>query len=347
MPIPRPEAPHVVAIGGGTGLPVLLSGLRETLFPAEWKAFPVRGRDYLTAIVTVADDGGSSGVLRRAYGIQAPGDLRNCLLALAEGDPTLEALFRFRFSNGDGLAGHNLGNLILTALSLIERQFPAAVERAGDILRTRGRVLPATIDDVELVAEMEDGRQVAGESRIGRDRSRIRRVELRPSHARALPQACEAIEAADIVVIGPGSLYSSLISVLLVRELAEAIARSRARVMLAMNLMTEPGETDGYGALEHLTAIERHAPEVRIHDVLLNGAAFGEARLRRYGSAGAHPVAVDAAALSAHGCRPWTLDLLVPGDKASHDSRKLAAAVMRVAAQASSPALAMRSLEPA
>src|SRR5438093_2575944 len=213
--------PRTVAIGGGTGLPVLLRGLRSALFPAAPGARSARGRELLTALVTVADDGGSSGRLRRAYGILAPGDIRNCLVALAENARTA-AMFDFRFDGNDGLAGHSLGNLILAALSRLEDRFPAAVERAGEILGVRGRVLPVTGVDVRLVAELADGSHVEGESSIATVRGQIRRVRLLPDEASALPEAEQAIAGAELVVIGPGSLYTSLIPVLLVRGVAEA-----------------------------------------------------------------------------------------------------------------------------
>jgi uncharacterized cofD-like protein len=321
----------VVALGGGTGLPVLLRGLKAVLFPGGGRAVTARDHERVTAIVTVADDGGSSGRLRQAYGVLAPGDIRNCLLALSGGDPSLAAIFGYRFDGDGEVAGHSLGNLILTALSALESGFPKAVERANEILATLGRVLPATGDDVTLLAEFADGSTLAGESRIASVGRPIRRVQLRPEGARALPRAREAIAAADVVAIGPGSLYTSLIPILLIEELAEAIAASRARVVLVMNLMTEPAETDGYSAADFVLAIRRHAPRVPIHDVLLNMTPFPGELLDRYAAEGVRPVAASAESLRALGCRPVAGELLGSGPMIRHEPHKLARAVLALA----------------
>src|SRR5262245_3278226 len=316
----------VVALGGGTGLPVLLRGRRTALFPSRRRRVLSRDRERLTAVVTTADDGGSSGRLRRAYRVIPPGDIRNCLLALSDGDPTLAAIFDFRFNGHEGrdAEGHSLGNLILTALSHLENDFLGAVERAHRILRTRGRVFPATLDDVRLIADFTDGSLAEGESQIALARRPILRVRLLPQEARALPQVGEAIRAADLVVIGPGSLYTSLIPVLLVQDLAEAIVRSRARVVLVMNLMTEPGETDGTDASGHLLAIRRHAPHVPIHDVLVNTAVMPETSLERYAAEGSVPIVADVRGLERLGCRVVRRNLLADGPKIRHDSPRLA-----------------------
>jgi len=323
--------PRIVALGGGTGLPVLLRGLRALAPAVDGEPSPV-DRERLTAIVTVADDGGSSGRLRRAYGILAPGDIRNCLLALSEDAGTLAGLFEYRF-NGDGeMSGHSLGNLILAALSQIESGFASAVERAGDMLGVSGRVLPATGAAVALEAEFEDGSRIEGESRIASRGRRIRRVRLRPEGVPALPQTLHAIAAADCIVIGPGSLYTSLIPVLLARGLTEAVAASRARVVLAMNLMTEPGETDGHTAEDHLLALRAHAPGLRVHDVILNLAPLAEPVRRRYAAEGAHALRVDPDLLEALGARIHVTDLLAPGPRVRHDAVKLARAILDVVA---------------
>jgi len=322
------RAPRIVAIGGGTGLPALLRGLRDALPPLPERMLPPSGPELLTALVTVADDGGSSGRLRRDYGIVAPGDIRNCLVALAE-DPRMATMFDFRFDGGDGLAGHSLGNLILAALSRIEHRFPAAVERAGEILGVRGRVLPATSADVRLLAELADGSQVEGESRIAAARAPIRRIRLLPEEVAALPEARGAIAGAELVVIGPGSLYTSVIPVLLVRGIAQEIIRSGARVVLVMNLMTEPGETDGMTAADHVRALLRHAPGLPIHDVLLPATSISPRLLAAYAASGARPVIADLGALRALGCRPVRRPLLAAGDRIRHDPRRLAAAVLR------------------
>jgi uncharacterized cofD-like protein len=321
---------RVVALGGGTGLPILLRGLKEVLFPPEWRAVPRRGRDRLTAIVTMADDGGSSGRLRETYGVLPPGDIRNCLLALSDGDPTLSALFDYRFDGTGDVAGHSLGNLILTALSALDGHFPRAVERAGELLAIRGRVLPSTVQQLRLHAVFADGTSCEGESRIASAARPLESVHLVPADAQALPEACDAIASADLVVIGPGSLYTSLIPVVLVRGIADALAATSARIVLVMNLMTEPGETDGYDAAQHVAALRQHAPHVAIHDVLVNAAAPDLARIRPYLDRGALPIVVDRDALEALGCRVCARDVLSVGEKVRHDPLALAQAVLEV-----------------
>ena len=321
--------PRIVALGGGTGLPALLGGLKNALFPPTWSWVPERDREYLTAVVTVADDGGSSGRLRREYDVPPPGDLRNCLLALSDGDPTMAAIFGYRFEGRGEVAGHNLGNLILTALSqLNEDGFPGALKHGSDMLMIRGRVLPSTLDPVTLRAEFADGSVIEGEARIASARRLIHRLSLQPKGASVLPEAREAIEAADLVVIGPGSLYTSLIATLLVEDIAEAIARVRGRVALVMNLMTEPGETDGYTAVDHVLAIRRHVADVRIDDIVVNSAPLPRSIIETYGAQGASPVPSDVELLRALGYRVLERDVLGLGEKIRHDPDKLAGAIL-------------------
>jgi len=324
-------AVRVAALGGGTGLPVLLRGLKAALAPAGGSRAHARSR--ITAIVTAADDGGSSGRLRDAYHVLPPGDIRSCLLALSEADPTLSALFAYRFAgDGDrGVAGHSLGNLILTALSQIERDFLTALDRATRLLAVRGRVLPATLGDIQLEAEFDDATRAAGESHIAAVRRPIRRVRLSPADVPALPEALDAIAAAEVVVLGPGSLYTSIIPVLLVEGIAEAIARSTARVVLVMNLMTEPGETDGYGPADFVRAIACHAPGVTIDDVLVNVTPVPDDWIPRDSAAGARAIPADREALVALGCRPVERDLLGTDPLIRHDPAKLARAVLDLA----------------
>jgi uncharacterized cofD-like protein len=328
---------QVVALGGGTGLPIVLRGLKTELFPTgpAW----VRTMDprRLTALVTVADDGGSSGRLRREYRLPASGDIRNCLVALSDGDPVLARLFDFRFDGEAETAGHSLGNLILTALSKLGNGFDEAVEQSGRILTIQGQVVPSTVQHVSLRAEFTDGSSIEGESKLADARRRIHRVSLEPADVRALPQALSAFDAADLVVIGPGSLYTSLLPVLLVRDIADAIARSRARVVLVMNLMTEPGETDGYSGVEHLEAIQAHVPHVRIHDVLLNSTPISCEIAEAYATRGAVPVAPTAAALESKGCRVVARPLLAGGIKIRHDAGKLAQAILDLGALGEEP----------
>jgi uncharacterized cofD-like protein len=315
--------PRVVAIGGGTGLPVVLSGLRRRLADAE------KDSERLTAVVSVADDGGSTGRLRRAYDVLAPGDVRNCLLALADRG-RMRRLFGFRFPGAGDVAGHNLGNLILTALSIVHSDFSQAVDGAAQMLGVSGRVLAATDAPVRLVGELEDGSHVRGEAAIGRTRRRLRRLRLEPRAARLLPSAREALRRAELVVIGPGSLYTSLLPPLLLRELPRAIAESGARVVLVMNLMTQP-ESAGLGAAAHVRALRAHVPELPIHDVLVNDEPLPGRALVRAASLGCAPVACDDAAVWGLGCRPVRRPLLAPGRSVRHDPRRLADALLDLA----------------
>jgi uncharacterized cofD-like protein len=324
------DEPRIVAIGGGTGLPIVLEGLKHLLFTDLRAVRSDRDRDRLTAIVTVADDGGSSGRLRQAYGVLPPGDIRNCLLALADRNSTLAALFSYRFDGGDEVGGHSLGNLILTALSGLEKDFSKAIERGSEILDIRGRVLPSTTEDIRLRAYFEDGSSIEGESQISSVPQTIRRVSIEPAEAAPLPQTIEAIRQADVVVIGPGSLYTSLIPVLLIRELKDAVRQSGARVVLVMNLTTEPGETDGYTAADHLIAIRRHAPDIPIHDVLLNATPVPDERIEAYSMSGATLVEPNVELLRALGHRPLLRDLLGTGPKIRHDAAKLGASILEI-----------------
>ncbi len=322
---------RAVALGGGTGLPLVLRGLKRSMFGEASSSMLARDGDRLTAIVTVADDGGSSGRLRQAYRMLPPGDIRNCLLALSNAQSALAPLFNFRFAGQGEIGGHSLGNLILSALSDLQGDFCGAVEQAGRLLGIRGRILPVTLDQVRLEAEFDDGSSVEGESRIAGVRGRIRRVRLRPQGARVLPEAAAAIEAADIVVIGPGSLHTSLIPILLVGGVADAVARCGGRVVLAMNLMTEPGETDDYTAVDHVLAIRRHAPRLRIDDVVINTAPIPQSLLRRYSAERAVPVAPDGEILRALGYRAVERDLLSSDENVRHDPEKLTQALLQAA----------------
>ena len=327
----RRVIPRVVALGGGTGLPIVLRGMKGLLFPSGRKWVAARHRERLTGIVSVADDGGSSGRLRRDYGVLPPGDVRNCLLALAAGGTTLSGIFGYRFDGNGGLGGHSLGNLILTALARQEVDFTRAVDRAGRVLAVRGRVMPSTLDDVSLLAEFEDDSRILGESSIALARRPIRRVLLRPKTARACPEARQAIEQADLVTLGPGSLYTSVIPVVLIRDLVRAIVRSGARVVLIMNLMTEPGETDGYTAADVLLALRRHAPDLPIHDVLLNDAPIPAALTGPYAAGAASPIVAEGRSIRSLGCRPVMRDLIGAGPKVRHDHAKLARALLELA----------------
>jgi len=283
-------APRVVALGGGTGLSTLLRALKP--YTAN-----------LTAVVTVMDTGGSSGRLRQELSVLPPGDVRNCLLALAEEEDRLAKFFQFRFEEGEGLQGHALGNLILAALEQATGGFDRAVEEASHFLSVRGEVLPATLDHVHLVAEMDDGEEVVGEARIAADPRSIKKVRLsRP--ARAYGRVLEAIREADLIVLGPGSLFTSLIPNLLVEGVAEALARAPGEKAVVMNLMTQPGETDGFSAYDHLRTLAEYIDLKRFQAVVVNTQPPPPEVLARYRAEGAEPVRDDL-----HG--PRTLGLRV------------------------------------
>ncbi|MEJ8548082.1 uridine diphosphate-N-acetylglucosamine-binding protein YvcK [Brevibacillus borstelensis] len=271
---------RIVVIGGGTGLSVLLRGLKHA---------PV----HITAIVTVADDGGSSGRLREELDMPPPGDIRNVLTALADTEPLMEKVMQYRFSTGTGLAGHNLGNLLLAAMNEITGDFVTAVKKLSDVLAVRGDVLPASTQSLRLIAEMEDGSIIAGESQIPLTGKRIKRVFLDPEDAVPLSEALLAIEDADAILIGPGSLYTSILPNLLVRGLFAAVKNSTAPKMYICNVMTQPGETDGFSASKHVEVLYDHVGGPFLDTVIVNSAAIPGRTLEKYAEKGAAPVVCD------------------------------------------------------
>ena len=317
------RGPNIVAIGGGTGLSTLLSGLK-------------RYSSHITAIVTVADDGGSSGVLRRELGVQPPGDIRNCLAALSTEEPLLTRLFQYRFSSGTGLEGHSFGNLFLSALTAITGNLETAITASSRVLAVQGQVVPATNADVRLWAELEDGRRIEGESAIGKAPNPIVRLGCLPERPPALPRALEAIAQADLILLGPGSLYTSLLPNLLVPELVTAIQRSRAPRLYICNLMTQPGETDGLDVSGHLRAIEAQLASLginqRLFDAVLAQEAIADSPLiAHYRSRGADPVICNKRQLISEGYEVMEAPLQGSRPTATlrHDPRSLALAVMR------------------
>ncbi|WP_416147159.1 gluconeogenesis factor YvcK family protein [Salipaludibacillus sp. HK11] len=270
----------VVVLGGGTGLSVLLRGL---------KTFPVD----ITAIVTVADDGGSSGRLRRELNIPPPGDIRNVLVALSEVEPLVEELFQHRFENGNGLSGHSLGNLLLAGMTSITGDFAKGVHEISRVLNVRGKVLPASNDQVTLHAEYEDGTFTEGESNIPKIGKKIKKVFLKPENPEPMRDALQAIDEADLIVLGPGSLYTSVIPNLLVPGMEEALIKTSAMKVYICNVMTQPGETDGYTVSDHVKAIDNHAREKIIDAVLLNTQKIPFSYAQRYKKDGAEGVVVD------------------------------------------------------
>ncbi len=317
------RGPNIVAIGGGTGLSTLLSGLK-------------RYSTNITAIVTVADDGGSSGVLRRELGVQPPGDIRNCLAALSREEPLLTRLFQYRFRAGSGLEGHSFGNLFLSALTAITGSLEAAITASSRVLAVQGQVVPATTADVRLWAELENGERLEGESKIGKATSPIVRLGCTPERPPALPKALDAIANADLIVLGPGSLYTSLLPNLLVPELVAAISRSKAPRLYICNLMTQPGETDGLDVGGHLRAIEAQLASLgvdqRLFTAVLAQEELGPSTLvEHYRLQGAQPVTCDARQLRRQGYQVLQAPLqgARPTATLRHDPRSVALAVMR------------------
>ena len=313
---------RVVALGGGTGLAALLSGLKRRV-GAEISE--------LTAIVAVTDDGGSSGRLRRDLGVLPPGDIRNCLAALADDTDLLTRLFQFRFEGGEGLSGHSFGNLFLAALTELTGDFPQAILTAERILSVRGTILPATLASVHLRARGASGRVYEGESVIGRSGERLARVELVPGAPPAYAPAVAALRDADLVLLGPGSLYTSILPNLLIPGLRRALTRTRARVVLVLNLMTQPGETEGLDGLDHLAAIESHVGRGLVDAALVHRGGIPEARLAPYRAEGSTPVVAERHALAERGVELVAADLLAREGLLRHDPARLAAAVVRLA----------------
>lgn len=317
---PGRRQPHIVAIGGGHGLSCMLRGLK-------------RYTKFITAIVTVADDGGGSGVLREDLGMLPPGDIRNCIMALADMEPTMEQLLGYRFKEGS-LAGQSFGNLFLAAMNGISGSFDEAVHRMGDVLAITGSVLPVTNQDVHLEAEFEDGTTVLGESKIfyakkTRD-CRIRRVRLVPEHPRALEDSLLAIRDADIIVLGPGSLYTSIIPNFLVDGISDAIRRSSAAKLYVLNIMTQDGETEGYSAADHVRAILAHAGEGIIDVCIANKEPVPEEFMEPYRREGVEQILVQPGELDAFGIRVCQADIMEPGRFIRHDSDQLARAILGV-----------------
>jgi len=291
---------RVVALGGGTGLSALLRGLKEHV---SWRKSDARPIAELTAVVTVTDDGGSSGRLRRDYKMLPPGDIRNCMVALSKDEALLGRLFQYRFASGGGLRGHSFGNLFLTALTHVTGDFNEAVKLSGEVLAIRGRIYPSSLHNVQLEAVLENGRRVRGETKISRSKVRIRRVRLTPAGARPLAEALYAIRNADVITFGPGSLYTSVIPNVLVRGVVDAVRKSRASKVYIANLMTQPGETAGMSAEDHIRAIYDHTGPRLFDTVVLNNRRIARPLLRKYASQGAAPVVADARAMQALGLR--------------------------------------------
>jgi uncharacterized cofD-like protein len=314
------RGPRIVVLGGGTGLSNLLRGLKDY-------------SSNITAIVTVADDGGSSGRLRREMGVQPPGDIRNCLTALAKEEKLLTELFSYRFEAGEGLSGHSFGNLFLSAMTEItDGDFEQAIAASSQVLAVRGQVLPATLTDVQLWADLADGRHIEGESNITEAQGQIVRIGCKPENPPALPTALRAIEAADYVILGPGSLYTSIIPNLLVPELAEAIARCPVPRLYICNIMTQPGETQGYTVADHIRAIDRVCPRRVFDAVVVQQGLPSAASQAHYAQRDSYPVVFDREAVQHLNRRIIATQVMVEDaqtHRVHHDSQRLARELMR------------------
>lgn len=319
------QGPRIVVVGGGTGLSTLLRGLK-------------RYSSNLTAIVTMTDDGGSSGLLQQQLpgGILPPGDIRNCLVALADEEGLMQDLFQYRFTtrdSKDGLSGHSFGNLLIAAMTDITGDFEKAIEATSDILAIRGRVLPSTTESVVLVGQMSDGREVTGESRITSDEAAISRIKLCPEDPLPVTEVLTAIRQAEVIVLGPGSIFTSVIPNLLVREISRSLARSKALKLYICNVMTQPGETDGFNASDHVQAIEDHVASVlpnrpRLIDyVLVNVARPTADTLERYARVGAAFVEPDIEQIEKRGYRTVRGKFMSENNYVRHDAPALADAI--------------------
>jgi uncharacterized cofD-like protein len=312
------RGPKIVAIGGGHGLSHLLFSLKEYT-------------SNITAVVTVADSGGSSGRLREEFNIVAPGDIRNCLVALADAPKLMGELFQLRFSNDSMLKGHNFGNLFLTAMfQVCKGDFEEAVNETSKVLAIRGKVVPATVANVHLVAEYKDGTRTEGEAQIPDKKKPIKRIFLTDHNARPTQAALDAIEEADVIILGPGSLYTSVIPNLIIKGMSEAIARSSAFKIYVCNVMTQPGETDNYNASDHIRAILEHSVPKIIDACLLNDAKAPDAALEKYRKEDQFPVSADLDNIRNLGIKVFNTDLLEVTDYLRHDSAKLNKALIKV-----------------
>ena len=325
---------RVVAIGGGTGLSTLLKGLkRYVTSPALVPSGQPTIRE-LSGVVTVSDDGGSSGRLRKEFNMLPPGDVRNCIVALSEDEALLSRLFQHRFEKGSGLEGHSFGNLFLAALTSITGDFAEAVRLSSEILLTRGHIYPATMSSVELEALLEDGTRVRGETRITASKGTIRELVLVPPGVEPLPQTLQAIAGADLITIGPGSLFTSLIPNLLVRRIPQAILESNAIKVFICNLMTQVNESLSLTAADHIRALNRHAGVQLFDYALLNRKAASPEMKAKYALEGAFQIVVDLKAIEALGVCPLLGDYLEEGTVARHATDRVAHDLMALMAQA-------------
>ena len=318
---------RVVAIGGGTGLSALLQGLKQYTRPAG----PSMPGVEVTAVVTVTDDGGSSGRLRREFDVLPPGDIRNCMVAMSEDSALLARLFQHRFQSGRGLKGHSFGNLFLMALTQIMGDFPDAVKASSEVLKIAGRIYPSTTANVALEAKLENGATVIGETRISHSRQKIKSIRLRPREARPLAATLTALEEADVITLGPGSLFTSVIPNLLVEGIPAAIRRSPAVKLYFVNLMWQPGETTEFRASDHIRAIHQHAGGKLLDYAVVNIRPITSAMKKRYARESALPVENDIDAIFKMGLKVMAGNLAHTSEKVRHDPAATAAVVIKLA----------------
>ncbi len=310
------RGPKIVTVGGGTGLSVLLSGLKEYT-------------SNITAIVTVADDGGSSGRLRQQFDILPPGDIRNCLVALADASTLMRDLFQFRFDQSSELSGHNFGNLFIMVMTRLTGDFEKAIKETSKVLALRGQVIPSTLNNVALVAQHQDGTTTEGEDRIPKAHLPIDKVYLKARGSSvATPEAIKAIEEAQVIVLGPGSLYTSIIPNLLIKEITDSIVASGAIKIYVCNAMTQPGETDGYSASDHIKALIRHSHASIFDYSILNIGEISKDALKRYAQEDSYPVVNDTKKIESMGYRIIKDDIIIAKDVVRHDPLKLAKVII-------------------
>ena len=314
----------------------MLAGLKQLVGKTDQEIWI----ESLSAIVTVSDDGGSSGRLRDELQMLPPGDIRNCMIALSEDSNLISRLFRHRFRGDGGLGGHSFGNLFLAALTEVTGDFTEAIRLSSEVIASKGHIYPSTLSDVRLVAEFEDGSVLRGETQISASKVPIRRLRLEPEQCLPLPQALKAIRVADIITVGPGSLYTSILPNLLVAQVARVIGKSSATKIFVSNLMTQPGETDGYTAREHLEAVRKYAPEIHFDFVVVNDRRISNEQAERYAAEGAYQIGIDEPIDEAldQTTEVMQADLLDDGEKVRHNSDRLARVVMNCRQRALSQA---------
>jgi len=304
------RGPRVVALGGGTGLSTLLQGLKFLT-------------NNISAIVTVTDTGGSSGRLRDEMDVLPPGDIRNCLVALADAEPLIRNLFQYRFEEGDGLTGHSFGNLFITALSKVTGDFEKAVRASSKVLAIRGRVIPSSLEKVTLVGEFMDGTIAEGETTITEQGKPLRRIRLKPADCAAPPEAIEALENADLIIMGPGSLYTSILPNLLIRQIRDAILKSEAYKVFVINIMTQPGETEGFSAYDHLRVLVEHTDPRLIDVCVVNASGIPPHMIEKYREKGAELARLDLDLIREKGYEVVEGNLLKVDGQVRHDSMAL------------------------